>query len=125
MKAEIVYLFMMRLPRMVPLLMLCFTLPPAERFIRIDFPNGGELLRGGSEVGIRWHSLGVQGDLAILLFKEGDQYATIASATANDGAFQWSVPTDLPDGARYRLRICSLRDLRLNDFSDRDFAISK
>ena len=98
---------------------------PASRSIRIEFPNGGEVLKSGGQVRVLWRSLGVSGNLAILLFKGGEQYAVIAAAVPDSGFFQWKISAALPDSGQYRLRICSLRDLRINDFSDRDFAIKK
>ncbi len=107
------------------LLLFALLLEAGERSIRIDYPNGGEVLRRSDEVRILWHSIGVEGNLAILLFKGGEQYAVIADAIPNNGVFLWKVSPALPDSGQYRLRICSLRDLRINDFSDRDFAIKK
>jgi len=111
--------------RLFPLLLLVLLLPAGERDIRIEFPNGGEVLRSGGEVRVLWRSLGISGDLAILLFKGGEQYAVIAASVPDRGFFQWKIAAALPDSGQYRLRICSLRDLRVNDFSDRDFAIKK
>jgi hypothetical protein len=116
---------MMKFKGILPLAMLVLLLQAGERYIHIAFPDGGEVLKGGSKVTILWSSLGVEGDVAILLFKGGEQYAVIADRVPNSGNFQWDIPTALPDSGRYRLRICSLRDLRINDFSDRDFAIKK
>ena len=96
-----------------------------DRFIRIEYPNGGEVLKAGGQATIRWLSLGIDGPVAILLFKGSEQHAVIAASTANSGIYSWALPADLPDSGQYRLRICSLRDLRINDFSDRDFSISK
>ena len=93
--------------------------------LTIDSPNGGEVLRRGDEVRVLWHSLGVEGNVAVLLFKNGEQYAVIAASIANSGFFSWRISPALPDSGHYRLRICSLRDLHINDFSDRDFAINK
>jgi hypothetical protein len=95
-----------------------------DRFIRIEYPNGGEVLKAGGQAAIRWLSLGIDGPVAILLFKGSEQHAVIAASTANSGSYSWALPTELPDSGQYRLRICSLRDLRVNDFSDRDFAIN-
>jgi len=105
------------------LALLSMLLPSTARTIRIEYPNGGEVLTRGSRVAVQWRSQGVEGNLAILLFKGGEQHAIIANGIPDNGLFQWTVATDLPEDNRYRLRICSLRDLRLNDFSDRDFAI--
>ena len=111
--------------RLLPLLLLALLLSAGERNILIEFPNGGEVLRSGGEVRVRWRSLGISGDLAILLFRGGEQCAIIAESAPDRGFFQWKISAALPDSGRYRLRICSLRDLRVNDFSDRDFAIHK
>ncbi len=105
------------------LALLSLLLPSAERAIRIEYPNGGEVLTRGSQVAVHWRSQGVEGNLAILLFKGGEQHAIIAANIPDKGLFQWTVATSLPEDNRYRLRICSLSDLRLNDFSDRNFSI--
>jgi len=111
--------------RLLPVLLLALLLSASDRYIHVEFPNGGEVLRGGGEVRVLWRSLGVSGNLAILLFKGGEQYAIIAESVPDTGFFQWKISASLPDSGQYRLRICSLRDLRVNDFSDRDFTIKK
>lgn len=110
---------------LLPMLLLALPFQAGERNVRIEFPNGGEVLRSGGDVRVLWRSVGVGGDLAILLFKDGEQYAVIAASVPDRGFFQWKVSAALPDSGQYRLRICSLSDLRVNDFSDRDFAIKK
>ncbi len=107
------------------LILLVLALRAEAPFIRIIFPNGGEVLKSGSRVRILWQSLGVSGNVAILLFKSGEQYAVLAESTPNSGAFAWIPSSALAEGDRYRLRICALADLRINDFSDRDFSIKK
>jgi len=102
-----------------------FPLQAPDRFIRIEYPNGGEVFMAGGQAAVRWLSLGVDGPVAILLFKGSEQHAVVAASTPNSGVYSWAVPAGLPDSGQYRLRICSLRDLRVNDFSDRDFAIRK
>ena len=111
--------------RIAPLALLALLLQGGNRYIHIEFPNGGEVLKNGTQVTILWNSFGVEGNLAILLFKGGEQYAVIAESVPDKGDFQWKIPASLPDSGQYRLRICSLRDLRINDFSDRDFAIKR
>ena len=93
--------------------------------IRIEFPNGGEILKSGGDVRVTWRTAAVGGDLAILLFKGGEQYAVIAESVPDNGSFLWRISPSLADSEQYRLRICSRRDLRINDFSDRDFTIRK
>lgn len=111
--------------RILPWLLLALLLHAGEAEIRIVFPNGGEILKSGSDVRVSWRSVAVGGDLAILLFKGGEQYAVIAASVQDNGFFLWRISPALPDSGQYRLRICSRRDLRINDFSDRDFAIHK
>jgi hypothetical protein len=113
----------MTIRRIATLALLSLLLQAGERFIRIEYPNGGEVLKHGSQVAIQWRSQGIEGNLAILLFKGSEQHAVIASSVPDSGIFQWTVPPGLSEGGQYRLRICSLHDLRLNDFSDHDFII--
>lgn len=109
----------------VLLILFVLALRAEAPFVRIVFPNGGEVLRAGSPVRILWQSQAVNGSVAILLFKSGEQYAVLAESTANSGAFAWIPSPALAASDRYRLRICSRTDLRINDFSDRDFTIKK
>jgi hypothetical protein len=115
----------MTLKRILLLVLLSQMIWAGDRSIRIESPNGGEVLKSGSQVQILWHSVGVSGNVAILLFKGGEQYEVIAQATPDSGSFPWQLSAAIPDSGQYRLRICALQDLRINDFSDRDFAIKK
>jgi hypothetical protein len=79
------YIILMTLRRIAPLALLVLLLQAGDRYIHIEFPNGGEVLKSGSQVAILWSSLGVEGDLAILLFKGGEQYAVIAENVPDKG----------------------------------------
>jgi hypothetical protein len=105
------------------LALLSLPLPASGPSIRIEYPNGGEVLRRGTQVAVRWRTQGIEGSLALLLFKNGEQQAILANGIPDNGLFQWHVATGLAESTGYRLRLCSLSDLRLNDFSDRDFSI--
>jgi hypothetical protein len=115
----------MNVKRISLLILLTMALHAGDQTMRIEFPNGGEVLKSGSQARVLWRSLGVSGNVAILLFKSGGQYAIIAESVPDSGAFEWKISAALPDSGQYRLRICALKDLRVNDFSDRDFAIKK
>ena len=91
--------------------------------IRILYPNGGEILNRQSRVEIRWESSGAGRSLVIVLFKNGLQLAVISPLAVNSGRFEWFIPATLPAGDDYRLRLRSLPELALNDFSDKDFSI--
>lgn len=116
---------MMIVKRIALPILLALALHAGGQVLRIEFPNGGEFLKSGSQVRILWQSLGVSDNVAILLFKSGEQYAIIADSVPNSGVYEWKIAAALPDSGQYRLRICSLKDLRINDFSDRDFALKK
>ena len=121
----IFYLLAMIKRTFAALALLSLLLPSADRSIRIEYPNGGEALKRGTQVTVRWRTQGIDGNLALLLFRKGEQHAIIAAGIPDNGFFQWTVANSLPEDTGYRLRLCSLSDLRLNDFSDRDFSISK
>ena len=117
-----------RIVTLAALFLLALTALPGQAsqpFLRVEYPNGGEVLAAGSRVTVRWVSLGIDGAVAILLFREGEQYSVITARAANSGSYSWDLAPDLPAGGRYRLRICVLPELRINDFSDRDFFIKK
>ncbi len=125
MAQRIFYLLAMIKRTFAALALLYMLLPSADRSIRIEYPNGGEVLKRGTQVAVRWSTQGIEGNLALLLFKNGEQLAIIAAGIPDNGLFQWTVATSLPEATGYRLRLCSLNDLRINDFSDGDFSISK
>lgn len=93
--------------------------------IKVLHPNGGETLKIGSPVKIKWQSTGISGKMVIILYKRGIKHSVITRATPNTGIFNWAIPANIPEGNDYRIRIRSLRDLSINDFSDRDFIIKK
>jgi hypothetical protein len=115
----------MTIKRIALPILLALALHGGGQVIRIEFPNGGEVLQCESQVKILWRSMGINGNVAILLFKSGEQYATIAESIPDSGAYEWKISAALPNSGQYRLRICVLKNLRINDFSDRDFAIKK
>ncbi|HUU05447.1 MAG TPA: Ser-Thr-rich GPI-anchored membrane family protein [Patescibacteria group bacterium] len=115
----------MTVKRIALLILLTLALQAGDNYIRIEFPNGGEVLKSGSQVRILWQTLVANGNVAILLFKSGEQYAIIAESIPNSGTYEWKIAATMPDSGQYRLRICLLKNLRVNDFSDRDFAIKK
>ncbi len=111
---------------MVPLaLMLAAGILLGAGTLKVLSPNGGEILKTGSQVRINWQSMGVQGKVVIILYKQGIKHSVITKETPNSGIFNWKIPPNLPAGTNYRIRLRSLRDLSVNDFSDRDFTIEK
>lgn len=97
----------------------------ARTSIKVLYPNGGEILKHNNSVTIKWQSAGVDGKVVIVLYKKGIKHAVISSQTDNNGSFPWKIPGTLPEGNDYRIRIRWLKDLSVNDFSDRNFTIKK
>jgi hypothetical protein len=99
--------------------------PAAGASITVLYPNGGEILKSNSSVTIKWQSTGVDGKVVIVLYKKGIKHAVISGQTDNNGSFPWKIPGTLPEGNDYRIRIRWLKNLSINDFSDRNFTIKK
>ncbi|NIM78396.1 MAG: hypothetical protein GTO20_06370 [Candidatus Aminicenantes bacterium] len=93
--------------------------------IKVLYPNGGEILKSNSSVTIKWQSTGVDGKVVIVLYKKGIKHSVISRQTDNNGSFPWKIPGTLPEGNDYRIRIRWLKNLSINDFSDRNFSIKK
>jgi len=94
-------------------------------WIKVLYPNGGEVLKTNSTIHIKWQSHGLNGKVVIVLYKKGIKHAVISEQTDNSGMFPWKIPQILPEGNDYRIRIRALEDLAVNDFSDRDFTIKR
>jgi hypothetical protein len=92
--------------------------------LKVLYPNGGEVLKRDSTVTVRWQSTDLEGKVVIVLYKGGIKHSVISNQTDNSGIFPWKVPGNLPEGDDYRIRIRSIRDLSVNDFSDRNFTIN-
>jgi len=88
-------------------------------------PDGGESWKRGSAQTIRWGFTGNPGTkLKILLLDGAVTKLTLSAGTAlATGSFRWSVPTSLPKGNNYRIRIISRQVPSLQDTSDQPFAI--
>ncbi|MEN8153526.1 MAG: hypothetical protein ABFR75_05840 [Acidobacteriota bacterium] len=112
----------------VVILLLFSSAWPQLQKITIIFPNGGEILRTGSIVDIKW-TYPVENNnvdrMVILLYKNGIKFRTLSPSAENTGIFKWEISQDLPEDDKYRIRIRLENDLAVNDFSDNDFLIKK
>ena len=91
--------------------------------LSVIMPNGGETWSVGNTVSIDWSSTGDIGDVRIELFKSGGYVSTIAASTANDGSYQWQLPTSLLSGDDYSVKVTSLVDNSVSDYGDGLFSI--
>jgi hypothetical protein len=100
---------------------------PAES-LRIIYPNGGEILKKNTTVQIKWVSSAntpPNENVILVLYKKGIKHSVITKATPNNGRFPWRIPANVADGGDYRIRIRLVKNLSVNDFSDRNFSIKK
>jgi hypothetical protein len=93
--------------------------------IRVEQPNGGEVWCAGSTQTIRWSSVGVQ-NVKIEVSSNGGQSwsVLVASVSAQQGSYQWSIPSTQTPGTQYRIRISDAADSTLFDVSDVNFSIA-
>lgn len=96
-----------------------------SKSIKVLYPNGGEVFYNNSSIFIRWDSDAVNEKVIIVLYKKGIKYFTISKGCENTGNYLWKIPSNFVTDKNFRLRIRLLSDLSINDFSDRDFSISK
>jgi hypothetical protein len=93
--------------------------------IRVEQPNGGEVWCAGSTQTVRWSSVGVQ-NVKIEVSSNGGQSwsVLVASVSAQQGSYQWSIPSTQTPGTQYRIRISDAADSTLFDVSDANFSIA-
>jgi len=78
----------------------------------------------GESYTITWTSAGDVGDdVKLELYQEEMLKRSIMDSTENDGEYEWSVPADLDTSSDYRIKITSLSDTTIYDFSDSSFTI--
>lgn len=93
--------------------------------IKILYPNGGEVLKAGAAVRVKWGPGDSIGKVILVLYKKGIKHSVISNGTPNNGLFLWKIPPALPEGNDYRIRIRLKDNLSINDFSDRNFSVKK
>ncbi|MEJ2407377.1 MAG: hypothetical protein P8171_24495 [Candidatus Thiodiazotropha sp.] len=92
--------------------------------IRVLSPNGGETLKQGSKVRIRWTVRGNPGRGDILLQQGPRTIATIGrNVNLAAGNIRWEVRSPSPSGSGLKILIRS-SDRRVQDLSDRTFTIA-
>lgn len=93
--------------------------------ITVLSPNGGEKWQKGSTQTIKWNSNNVS-QIYIKLRKGSDTYSgtegEVSKTIANTGSLQWTIPTTLPDGDDYAIRVIDSTTLNLDD-SDAPFSV--
>jgi surfactin synthase thioesterase subunit len=90
--------------------------------IIVTAPNGLEIWQTGTIQNITWTD-NFDGDVKIELFKTGVFHSEITPSTPSDGSFSWDIPESILDGLDYTIKITSLDNVSVFDFSDGDFEI--
>ena len=88
----------------------------------LSSPNGSEVWDMGQSYDIAWTD-NIDDYVSIKLYKNGMYILTISSSTPSDGSFQWNVPLTLIPGNDYKIKVSSLNDASVYDYSDQNFSI--
>ncbi|GMW01328.1 MAG: hypothetical protein AMXMBFR84_24650 [Candidatus Hydrogenedentota bacterium] len=99
--------------------------PPLVDTLSVTSPNGGEQWTRGSQYTIQW-TAGVAkaiSNVKLELLSNGSLHTMIAASTANDGAHAWTVPTSVPAGNAYSIRVSDTSNASTADTSDHAFTI--
>jgi Ser-Thr-rich glycosyl-phosphatidyl-inositol-anchored membrane family protein len=93
--------------------------PAASPKITVIRPYSGEDWPPGTSRWITWSFTGSPGaNVKIELYKGESLNRTIASSTANDGSYFWSIPSSQAVAADYRIKVTSTSNSEYGDFSD-------
>ncbi|RLF29343.1 MAG: hypothetical protein DRJ99_03645, partial [Thermoplasmata archaeon] len=97
---------------------------PSSPVIKIITPNGGENWQIGGLYEIRWRSIGNVGEkVKIELYRGNNLFKILSTNISNVGNCKWVVSTDIPHGYDYRIKITSLDNEEIYDFSDGIFSL--
>jgi hypothetical protein len=92
--------------------------------VTVTSPNGGETWGIGSSHSITWTSSGT-GNVRIVLRKGGSNLSPdLASSTANDGSYSWTISESLSADTDYRIRVIDI-DTSNADTSNADFTLEE
>ncbi len=94
----------------------------------LTYPNGGEYLAGGEGITITWDTTAISdtnlADNPITLeYYDGNNWIEIASEEANDGSYDWTVPSLDIDTAKIRITAVDKAGNIASDESDDVFTI--
>ncbi|MEJ2628198.1 MAG: FISUMP domain-containing protein, partial [bacterium] len=89
--------------------------------ITVTSPNGEENWELGSDQVIAWTSSNAGSEVKIELYKGSNLYATLAGSTPNNGSYNWSIPSNYDVDNDYTLKIISVDDTNIFDYSDNNF----
>jgi Ser-Thr-rich glycosyl-phosphatidyl-inositol-anchored membrane family protein len=93
--------------------------------VAVVSPNGGESFAAGATMPIQWTATGVAGNVNLALLKGGTGYKSIATGVpASAGTFNWALPTTIPVGSDYTVRVMSATNTNIVDISNATFSVT-
>ena len=82
------------------------TSPVILKAVKVQNPNGGEVIQKGTYYEIQWAtSKSISDFVKIEIYKGGNFYSSITEKTANSGIYRWAVSTKYEDAETYTIRI--------------------
>ncbi|MDB5969634.1 MAG: hypothetical protein JWQ90_2084 [Hydrocarboniphaga sp.] len=90
--------------------------------VKVKVPNGGEIYNRGDKIAVKWKS-NIGGELRAELWMKSVFIGTLFKTTPNDGKQNWTIPTDLAPGSKYRIKLVDLADETVQDLSDGNFTV--
>ena len=102
-----------------------FTIINQSNKIRINNPNGGELIESGKAITIKWEANGLKANLFKILFSKnlGNSWERIESRVLNANEYLWITP-DI-ESEDCLIKIISVENEDIYDISEQPFKISK
>jgi len=94
--------------------------PSPTSEITVVSPNGGESWLAGTSNTITWTS-NISDNVKIELYKGGNIFYTIANSISNVGNYLWTIPDTLHSGNDFKVKITSVLDSSITDYSDSGF----
>lgn len=92
--------------------------------IQITWPKRWIFIAGDDTINIRWKTKGYTGDrVRIELRRDSQLQEVLTEETSNDGHFKWEIPRDQRVDDDYRIRISSVENRDVWDYSQGKFAI--
>ena len=98
-------------------------LPPGNGTIAVISPNGGDTYLKGSTITIAWSATGGVGDSVTITLYKGNRSVAIVTSTPNDGSYDWTIPTNLPNSSNYVVEIKSASAPGILDVGDGTFTL--
>jgi hypothetical protein len=92
--------------------------------VSITIPDGGEKWYRSNRHRIQWTAVNLGEYVKIELYKSNKFQYIIKDKATNNGSYYWSIPQNQTNGTEYKIKISSLLDTNIYDFTEGNFSIS-